>query len=203
MAVINQDVDIFLLDMVGQAVVTTPFDYLGFIDAQNVDGSQNLGAVVQIAVGKNNTRFAPFRINGQIEAPADQYTLMWDAQPGVKIFLYRSTRVQTQAGWVLPKMTALPARQLVTSSVGTSIAAGKVNVTTGGDEILPANVLRQSATLQNIGAVDVWIGGAAVVAGSAVKLAPGASMTIDKTTAAIYGITASGAADVVYLSEES
>jgi hypothetical protein len=56
----------------------------------------------------------------------------------------------------------------------------------------------QTLTYYNAGAVDVWLGDAAVVAGNGLKLAPGgtAAETLPYGTAKRYGIVATGTCQV-------
>lgn len=204
MANVANDVIEIPLDVAGKQIITGLWDFFNFIDARRTDGSQDSDTLVYVAFGKNNNRLVPLTINNYARGGAfDQITVQWDARPGVTAKFYVAASVPGDGGRQVVEVYAPPAKQLVTAAVGSVIAADKVNVTTAATIILPANSLRQSATLQNLGTVDVWIGPAGVVAGSAVKLAPGAFMTLDKTTAAIYGITSAGNADIGYLSEES
>lgn len=182
-------------------------DYFNFIDAINaLDGSQNLEAKVEIAFGKDATKYVPIRLNTQVRGRFDMLKFKWLAQPGVVGIFYVAATINQQGGARPLEVIAPPPKQLVTMSAGTSLANGAVNVTNVATAIVAANVLRQGLTLQNQGAVDVFIGGATVTAVGAtrgLRLSPGASMPVDNTTAAIYGITAAGAADIVFLSEES
>ncbi|HEX6960207.1 MAG TPA: hypothetical protein VF194_19660 [Ferrovibrio sp.] len=204
MAIVSNDLIEIPLDVAGKQIITGLWDFFNFIDARRADGSQDSDTLVYVAFGKNNNRLVPLTINNYARGGVfDQITVRWDARPGVRAKFYVAASVMGDGGRQIVEVYAPPAKQLVTTSVGTTIADGKVNVTNVATPIAPANSLRQSLTLMNLGATDVYVGGAAVVAGSAVKLAPGATITLDKTTAAIYGITAAGAADIGYLSEES
>lgn len=182
-------------------------DYFNFIDAYNAsDGSQNLEAKVEIAFGKDSTKYVPIRLNTQVRGKFDQLKFKWAAQPGVVGIFYVAATINQQGGAKPLEVIAPPPKQLVTSASGTSLSQGAVNVTTAATQIVAADVLRQGLTIQNQGAVAVYIGGATVTAGGATRgimLAAGASMSIENTTGAIYGITAAGAADVAFLSEEA
>lgn len=181
-------------------------DYFCFLDAVNEDGSQNLDSLVEVAFGKDSTKYAPVRLNTQVRGRFDMLKFKWAAQSGVTAKFYVAATMNQQGGARPLEIIAPPPKQLVTLSAGTSIAQGVINVTNVATQIVAANALRQGVTLQNQGAVDAYIGGATVTAGGAaggILLAAGASMAIENTTAALYGITAAGSTDIAYLSEES
>lgn len=182
-------------------------DFFNFIDAINaVDGSQNLEAKLEVAFGKDATKYVPVRLNSQVRGRFDQLKFKWAAQAGVTAIIYVAATINQQGGARPLEVVAPPPKQLVTSASGTSLSQGAVNVTNVATQIVAADVLRQGLTIQNQGAVSVYIGGATVTAAGATRgilLAAGASMAIENTTGAIYGITAAGAADIAFLSEES
>jgi hypothetical protein len=188
------------LDVAGRLDWPEAGAYLLFQNAARADGSQDLNAKLRAKIGKDSVDYAIWQIDNFLDGNFDGFALEWDAQPGVTAFIYLSHGPDPL------KLRAPPATQLVTSASGSTVANGVENIGAVAAVIVPANTLRQSLTLQNQGAVDVYIGGATVTAGGptgGIKLAAGASIPIEKTTAAIYGITAAGAADVAFLSEES
>ena len=91
---------------------------------------------------------------------------------------------------------------IVANPVNSSaFAAGQVSVGTGATVIKAANTDRKYMVIKNIGANPVFIGGSGVTTGTGYSLAVNATLTMQESvsTAAVYGIVASGTETVSYL----
>ncbi|WP_341894310.1 hypothetical protein [Ferrovibrio terrae] len=162
------------------------------------DLSRVADSVLNIRIGTEGVDFAPIEQNSSIAGAFDGFELSWAAQSGVTAYIFVSQ------GPDALRFLSPPAKQLVTSSVGTTLATNAVSAATAATLLSAANALRQSVTLQNRDTTkDVAIGGSGVTMASGFILEPGAIKTIDKTTAAIYGRVAAGTADVRVLEELS
>ena len=81
-----------------------------------------------------------------------------------------------------------------------NIATNQVSITSAATAIVAARATRRSVLIINHGTTDVYIGGAAVTTSTGILLAgtEGAAIGIG-TTAAVYGIVASGSQTVSYI----
>ena len=81
-----------------------------------------------------------------------------------------------------------------------NIATNQVSITSAATAIVAARSTRRSVLIINHGTTDVYIGGAAVTTSTGILLAgtEGAAIGIG-TTAAVYGIVASGSQTVSYI----
>ena len=81
-----------------------------------------------------------------------------------------------------------------------NIATNQVSVTSAATAIVATRATRRSVLIINHGTTDVYIGGAAVTTSTGILLAgtEGAAIGIG-TTAAVYGIVASGSQTVSYI----
>lgn len=90
----------------------------------------------------------------------------------------------------------------VKTTTSSSLATNQVSVTiTTPALIIAANTFRKSVTIRNMGTVDAYVGGASVAPATGYYIRAYESMTIDRTTAAIYGITAAGSTTFCYMEE--
>lgn len=78
---------------------------------------------------------------------------------------------------------------------------GTVSVSTTATQIRPSTSTRQSLTVQNLGTVDVYIGGSSVTASNGVRIAPQKAISNIIFTGAVYGIAATAGQDVRYFEE--
>lgn len=180
-------------------VIPQAGDFFAFLQCLDSTGQPALDARIDVAFGRERADFAPAFINFQADGAFEQIAINWSAQSGKIAYLFIARNIG--AGGM--KMIGPPVRQLVTSSIGTSLSHGAVSVTTAATLIRPANSLRQSLMLYNNAALYVGIGGSTVtVANAGLILSPGQSITFDKTTAAIYGIGIASS-DIRYLEETS
>jgi hypothetical protein len=90
--------------------------------------------------------------------------------------------------------------QRMTEIASTAIVTGQVSIGTTGAQIVGARDTRRRIVLVNDGSADAFVGGAGVTTATGVRLAPGASMTL-QTTAAVHAVTASGTTPVHYWEE--
>ena len=81
-----------------------------------------------------------------------------------------------------------------------NIATNQVSITSAATAIVAARSTRRSVLIINHGTTDVYIGGASVTTSTGILLAgtEGAAIGIG-TTAAVYGIVASGSQTVSYI----
>lgn len=79
-------------------------------------------------------------------------------------------------------------------AAGVSVAAVTVLATVTA--LVAANANRKAVTFQNLGSVDVYLGGATVSTANGLKIAAGADYTVTWTTAALYAISATAGQDV-------
>jgi hypothetical protein len=91
---------------------------------------------------------------------------------------------------------------MASTSTGTNSRYGTVAVTRddGWRDHLGAKSGRESLLIQNTSSsVDVYVGpGYVITTSNGIKLAAGASMVFNEYTGAVYGVVASGSADVRY-----
>lgn len=205
---VNPEYQIFRVDLSTAGTMTIDGQYnvlrmvwAGTQDAAGRPSTMNLATLVEVAFGNKEDDFVPLGINGAAFGEVTRYQLRWAAQSGTWAH-FLLTRSDSRNSGI--QIEAPPARQIVTSSVGTTVTATAVAVdtTAGGVQIAAASSTRQSIVIQNLGAVDVYVGGQGVTSASGLQVPKqGGSLVIDKTTAAIYAIAASGSADVRVLVE--
>lgn len=191
------------LTTAGQTEFSFDADFWAFADAQNADGSQNLSALIEVKFGKDNSdQWVPFRINNAFDGKADKIAVRWAAQAGITAKLFHSrTARDDQGGMQKLRLITPPPRQLVTSAVGTTLQHAGVTVTTSPTLISAANAARQSLMLQNNSGTYLYLGGSSVSVSNGLYIAPYQIITLDKTTAAVYGIVSGGTANVRVLEE--
>lgn len=171
--------------------------YLHVLRFVNADASENLSGLIEASLSMADDDWMPLGPNGEIalREARDRIRLRWSAQAGVSAVLViakdpTAFRVATP-----------PAKLFISTAAGTSLASGVVAVGTSATVIRAANSSRQSLTIQNDGSADVFLGPASVAVASGFRLTPGGTVTIDKNTAALYGIVAAGSVNVRYLDE--
>lgn len=190
----HSNYQLFTIDLTaaGSQTVSLEGDFLHFIDAVKA-GAVDLDAKVSIKLGSAVDDLIPFRLNSHLEGYFARLTFSWDAQPGtlasflVSREMGRGDRIRT---------TTPPTKQLVTTSVGSAVEGAAVSVGTSATLLDAADSTRQSVTLKNAGAVTVYVGPSGVTTTNGLPLEPGEALTVDKTTAALYAIVASGSCDV-------
>ena len=191
------------LSVAGSVTVYGKIGYFHVWELIDTNGSQVLDGRIVAQFGDANARKVPCTYNSKIEftKTVDLVVLSWTAQPGRIALIIIAEDAQAF------EANNAPTRQLVTSAIGTGIARAQFTVGTSAVVIAPANTLRQSVVIQNRGTALVAIGhdNATTVAGATGGLVidPGASITVDKTTAAIWAIAAAAGQDIRTLTELS
>lgn len=85
---------------------------------------------------------------------------------------------------------------------GATIASTSASVTTTSGQIVASSATRRSVVLTNLGSDNVWIGASGVTDNQGIRLAPGQTLTIDKSpTAAVHAKAASGTQTVAIFTE--
>ena len=98
------------------------------------------------------------------------------------------------------KLATTASASVSTSPGAANFATNQVSVTSAATAIVAARATRRAVLIINHGTTDVYIGGATVTTATGILLAgsEGASISIP-TTAAVYGIVASGTQAVSYI----
>jgi len=89
---------------------------------------------------------------------------------------------------------------LIIETLGSGFSHGNISVGTTPTLIKAANTARKSLLIQNLGTGAIYIGGSTVSTANGIKLDAGENITIDRTTAAVYGIS-TATQDVRFLEE--
>lgn len=162
---------------------------LRMIKAVDSTGALALDTEIEIRLGDNDGDWIPLRYGNAIKAvDTEQLTIKWTAQAGVTITLFTSRDPN------VADVDADPPAQLAIGASASTIVAAAVTVAAAATAIVAVNAARKQVTIQNNDAASIWIGAAGVTVAAGLELAAGASFTTDKTTAALYGISAAGTA---------
>lgn len=100
-----------------------------------------------------------------------------------------------------------PATEGTVDSIKTSLAKGstivsnQISIDTDATLIRDANTNRKGIIIKNEGAVTMFIGASDVTTSTGVSIESGSSISLDKTTAAIYGVVATDTTTASYLEE--
>lgn len=182
------------LSVAGEQVIDQEGDFWCFLSALDASGQASLDAKLQVAFGRTTDDFAFAFPNSDAEGYFDKVRVKWAAQAGLTAYLYISRSP-------ILKLRTPPAKQLVTSAIATTFAHGAVTVGTAAVLIRAANSNRQSLIVQNLGTVDIFVGGVGVTTGNGLRVQAGQASTLDKSTAAVYGISGTAGQDVRYFEE--
>lgn len=167
-----------------------------FVRAVDSSGVLALSALVNVKLGIASPQIIPASVNTlvKLQNPVNAVVFSWAAQPGVTATFMVSPDEQVM-------VHAPPAEQLVTTSIGTTLATTAATVGTSAVQIAPAS-LRQSLVIVNNGGSAIYVGGSGVTAATGVPVpANGGVLVLDKTTAAVYAVAASGSNDVRVMTE--
>jgi len=142
------------------------------------------------------------------------YGLAVDIKRTVNVVLGTGANVVgavTQSGtWNVGTITTLPAVEQGTSPWivkpyrGLTIGHGSFQATTVAAEAIGMDIYyeRRSVTIQNLGTDYVWFGANGITVNNGIRLAPGQSLTIDKSPAAeIWAVASTGTQTCSYLTE--
>lgn len=193
----NANYEVFRIDLsnAGTQWVERAFNFLRVVGYEDASGNEVLTGKMFVVFGRSDIEAIPVRVNAGLKGNGDVARLFWTAQPGVYAIVVASQGDLT--------LDTPPSRSLVTAAAGTALRSALTTVNTSA--AIVSNVAnRLSVILQNDGGTDCFIGGATVTSAGAtrgIRLAAGATITIDSTTAAIYAICAAGSTSVVALEE--
>lgn len=185
------------LDNAGQFILEQAVGVLHLWRFEDAGGNLLVDGEVSVSFGGQLNDTIPFVYNSKIvfDQPTPRTTISWAAQPGKVAVFLTSRDPRAMQG------DNQPVKQLVSSATGTQIAAGLVAIGTAPTLIRAANLTRAGLQILNDGASDVFVGPSTVALTTGFRLPAGASIDIDRTTAAIYGIVASGSVNVRYLEQ--
>lgn len=187
------------LSVAGSQRIEFEAGILVFLTALDASGATNLDALVNVNLGTRKDDNVPMRINGRIIGRIFRYKMTWTAQPNTTAHFLFSPRKDVGEGI---EVFAPPARQLVTSAAGTTLATAEVSVTTTATVIAAANNGRQSLLIKNIGAATVYIGPSGVTTATGYPLDAGEVLELSGQTGAVYGRVAAGTNLVRTLEEQ-
>lgn len=183
------------LDVAATFTIEQGFGYVHVFRFEDASGVAKLDGQIEVSFSMSEEDFIPMQYNNRVAWVADRGRIRWAAQPNtVAIIGVASDPREFAADTPNPK-------QLVVSSGGTALTAAAVVVGTAATLVSAANTLRQSVTIQNKGAVPIYIGASGVTTAQGLELPSGQSVTFDKTTAAIYAIAGAAGQDVRVLTE--
>lgn len=182
----------FLLNLTaaGEQVIQQRLGYIQVVEFQDATGAVKLDGKIEVQIDGANAPFLPLRYNGKVLLPerTEWVRVKWDLQADTYCLLLTAPEPNKLVGdFPNPK-------QLVTSSVGTSVAVAEVTCDNTVDLLAAADAARQSLLLKNISGTTAYLGPVGVTAATGYQVDPGEEFRVDKSTAAIYGITAAGVA---------
>lgn len=171
-----------------------------FLYARDASGSEQPGALVEMAMGETTDDFLPFPVGSKMIIPSGErptrLRLQWAAQSGIT----RATFMWAADPNRLDIDVKLRA-QLVVGDLAIGLATAEVSVTTAATLIQAANGSRRALAVQNIGGADVYLGGSGVTAGAGYPLPAGGTYRTAEFSGAIYGIVSTGTVKVRALEE--
>ena len=186
------------LTSAGQLVVHGFAGICRLIKAVDASGAAALSTAIRVKAGDAVGDWIPLAYGNALKLKvAAEVTIAWDAQPGVVATIFQAWDPD------IADVDADPPVRLVVGEKAGAIAAAAVDVdtTAGGTQIAAVNSSRKAVTLFNNGTDTVYLGPAGVTAAAGMPLAAGAYVAFTETTAAIYGIAASGTQEIRVLSE--
>lgn len=195
----NANYEVFRIDLstAGTQWIERAFNFLRVVGYEDASGAEILTGKMSIVFGRSDAEAIPVRVNAGLKGNGDVARLTWAAQAGVYAIVVASQGDLT--------IDTPPSRSLVSTAGGTSIRTVATTATTTATIV--SNVAgRISVILRNDGSTDCFVGGSTVTATGTNKgmlLAAGETMTLDKSTAAVYAICASGSTSIVALEEYS
>jgi hypothetical protein len=185
------------LSVAGTKTFNDACSVINFINATDANGNLALDAKLFIQLGDTAVDAIPMSINALIKAKdrIPVVTFSWPAQPGYQAMIFLAPDDQIL-------LHSPPAKQLVTSSSGTQLSTAAVSVGTAAVALSNPTGVIQSRTIQNLGAADIYIGGATVTTASGLTVpANGGTATIDHPSAPVYAISAAAGNDVRVMTE--
>jgi hypothetical protein len=195
----NANYEVFRINLstAGEQWIERAFNFLRVVGYEDAVGNEVLTGKMSIVFGRADGEAIPVRVNAGLKGNGDVARLTWAAQAGVFAIVVASQGDLT--------IDTPPSRSLVTTAAGNALRTVAATATTTATIV--SNIAnRQSVILRNDGATDCFVGGSTVTASGSTKgilLAAGGTMTLDKMTAAVYAICASGTTSVIALEEYS
>jgi hypothetical protein len=173
------------------------FGYAHVLRFEDAAGNATLDGVIEVSFSVSEDDFIPMQYNNRVAFKADRGRVRWAAQAGlVAVLAIASDPNQFAADTPNPK-------QLVVSSGGVTVTAATVTVGTSAVSVAAASPTRQSVTIQNLGAADIFIGPSGVTTANGLRVASGEALTLDKQTAQLFAISGAAGNDVRVLTEAS
>jgi hypothetical protein len=169
-----------------------------FIDAVDAAGAQTLDAYLEVQLDDATDDWIPFRLNSTIEGPHKRWQYRFKAQPGITARILHATVEGVRDG---VRVSAPPAKQLVTSAAGAVINTGRITVGTSAVQIRPANTLRQNLTIRNRSNSLIQIGNSAVTATTGFDLEPNEAFRLDGSTGALFAIAPVAGCEVHWMEQ--
>lgn len=160
--------------------------------------SLRLDAQVEVLFGAREDDFVPMTVNSVARGEVGRYRLRWGAQPGV----WAAFLLTNDEGLIGLRIEAPPARQIVTQTAGTTMAASAVVVGVAAAMAVPARATRQKLTVKNNSPGTVYIGADGTVsAATGFPLGQGEGFTVEGTSAALWAIGSAAGMDMRVLEE--
>ena len=169
-----------------------------FIDAVDATGAQSLDAVIEVQLDDALDDWIPLRLNSTIEGAHKRWQYRHAGQPGLTARILHATLDGIRPG---VRVSAPPAKQLVTSAAGATIATGRVIVGTAAVMIRPANTLRQNLLIRNRSNSLIQIGNATVTATTGFDIEPNEAFRLDGSTGALFAIAPVAGCEVHWLEQ--
>jgi hypothetical protein len=191
---------LFNLSAAGSEVLRQSIGYIQVVRFQDANGVVKLDGEIKVQTGAPSAPSLPLLYNGKVVLPerTDFTRFEWSAQADTYALVLTAPAPNVFFGdFPNPK-------QVVTSALGATVAAAAVTVGTSAVALAAASSGRHSVTVQNLGGADIYVGPSGVTTSSGLKIeANGGAVTLDKQTAAIYGISGSAGNDVRVLTESA
>lgn len=183
---------LYLLNLTaaGEELIPSRLGYIQVVEFQDATGAVKLDGKIEVQLDGANSPYVPLRYNGKIalNERTEWTRAKWAAQADTYCLLLTTPEPNKLIGdFPNPK-------QLVTSSVGTAVAVAEVTCDNTVDLLAAADANRQSLLLKNISGTTGYLGPVGVTVATGYPVDPGEEFRVDKSTAAIYGITAAGVA---------
>lgn len=190
------------LTVAGSKDINASTSAVMLVRADDASGNLSLDAKVMVQLGDIMGDAIPMGVNctAHLRDPTAMVRFTWEAQPGVTAYFLLSANDSLV-------VNSPPAKQMVVSSGGTALVAAAAFV--GGaapTRLAAASAKRQSVTIQNLGSLEIYVGGVGVTSATGIMLNGGGGvMVIEKTTADIWAVPSSpsvGGSNVRVLREE-
>lgn len=178
------------LNTAGLYTIQQGFGYVHVFRFEDANGVAKLDGQIEVSFSVSEDDFIPMQYNNRVAWQADRGRIRWAAQPNTVVIVgIASDAREFAADTPNPK-------QLVVSSGGSAVGASAISVGTSAVIVAPTSLTRQKATIQNLGAAPIFLGGVGVTVASGIQLPPGQSYTVTGTSADVYAISGVAGNDV-------